>query len=61
MGKAENVNAVTKARYTDEEFLIHDQLYFPYALTKAGCRTSIIEQSYLRCPALEYVRNKRVA
>lgn len=40
-------------------WLLHDQLYFPYALTKAGCHVRVIEDSYLRCEAMTYVRNKR--
>jgi len=40
-------------------WLLHDQLYFPYALAKAGCRVRVIEENYLRCPALTYVRNRR--
>ena len=40
-------------------WLLHDQLYFPYALAKAGCRVHVIEESYLRCEALTYVRNRR--
>lgn len=40
-------------------WLLHDQLYVPYALVKYGCRVRIIEEDYLRCPALTYVRNRR--
>jgi len=40
-------------------FLLHDQLMFPYALTKAGCRVQVIGENYLQCPALNYTRNRR--
>jgi len=40
-----------KARY-----LLHDQLMFPYALRTHNCAVSIIEQNYLKCEALTFVR-----
>ena len=42
-------------------WLLHDQLILPYALDTAGCEVNVIEDNYLKCPALTYVRNKRRA
>jgi len=37
---------------------LHDQLWFPYALTKHACDVNVIPDNYLYCPALCYVRNE---
>lgn len=39
-------------------WLLHDQLWFPYALSKHLCDVNVIEDNYLQCPALQYVRNE---
>jgi len=43
-----------KARY-----LLHDQLAMPGVLHKHGVDINVIPDSYLKCPALEYVRNQK--
>lgn len=39
-------------------WLLHDQLYFPYALWRHGCRVSVIADSYLHCEALTFARTR---
>lgn len=41
------------------KFCLHDQIAWPWILRTHGVDVRVIEQSYLHCPALEYVRNKR--
>lgn len=38
---------------------LHDQIYWPYAIAKAGCRVAVIADNYLRCPALTFTRGSR--
>ena len=47
---------LTKSRWS-----LHDQIAWPYVIAKAGCSVNVIEQSYLKCPYLTYVRNKKRA
>ena len=39
---------------------LHDQLYLAYAVANSGCHLRVIEQSYLKCQALTYIRNRKV-
>lgn len=63
-GEAEIFNdRVTKALADvflwKSRYLLHDQLAFPWSLYRHGVRKNVIHENYLKCPALEYVRNKR--
>lgn len=40
-------------------FHLHDQLAFAYVLHQHRVRLNVIPDNYLKCPALEYVRNKK--
>ena len=37
---------------------LHDQIAWPYVLWQARCQVNVIEDNYLHCPALRYVRNE---
>lgn len=42
-------------------YCLHDQIAWPYVIAQAGCRVRVIPESYLRCPALTFTRNRKIA
>lgn len=47
--------------FTKTRWMLHDQIAWPYVIWKSGCTVEVIEQNYLQCPALTYVRNRKKA
>ncbi len=48
-----------EAWFGKTRWLLHDQLYFAFALALSGCTYRTISDNYLDCSYLEFVRNRK--
>jgi hypothetical protein len=53
------LEALKESFFGKARFLLHDQLYFAYALAKSRCALAVIEDNYLDCAYLTFTRGRR--